>query len=64
MPGCLKIRLKYIKLRWMLIDETQLNLSYKARIAKRTYIFIKPVLRKKILFFPNLKISYLKDSSF
>ncbi len=48
----------------MLIDETQPNLSYEARVAKRAYTLIKPVLEKRVPFFLRLKISYLKDSSY
>ena len=32
------------------------------RVAKRAYTFVKPVLRRKVPFFPRLKMSYLKDS--
>src|SRR6266542_1173545 len=57
-----EIWLKYVKLGWMLMDETQPNLGHKARVAKRAYTLIKPVLGRKVLFFPRLKIFYLKDS--
>src|SRR6266511_5767653 len=59
-----KIWLKYVKLGWILMDEAQPNLGHEARVAKRAYTFVKPVLGRKVLFFPRLKISYLKDSSF
>src|SRR6266540_4216144 len=59
-----EIWLKYVKLGWMLMDETQPNLGYKARVAKRAYILVKPILRRKVPFFLRLKISYLKDSSY
>ena len=48
----------------MLINEAQPNLSYKARVAKCTYTLVKPVLGRKVPFFPRLKMSYLKDSSY
>src|SRR6266540_5912549 len=59
-----EIWLKYVKLGWMLMDETQPNLGYEAKVAKRVYTLVKPVLRRKVLFFPRLKMSYLKDSSY
>src|SRR6266542_2637157 len=59
-----EIWLKYVKLDWMLMDETQPNLGYEARVAKRAYTLVKPVLGRKVLFFPKLKMSYLKDSSY
>ncbi len=59
-----EIWLKYVKLGWMLMDETQPNLGHEARVAKRAYTLVKPVLRRKVLFFPRLKMSYLKDSSY
>src|SRR6266498_297258 len=59
-----EIWLKYVKLGWMLMDETQPNLDHEARVAKRAYTLIKPVLGRKVPFFPRLKISYLKDSSY
>src|SRR6266545_29416 len=59
-----EIWLKYVKLGWMLMDEVQPNLGHEARVAKRAYTLIKPVLGRKVLFFPRLKISYLKDSSY
>jgi len=31
---------------------------------KRAYTLIKLILERKVLFFPRLKISYLKDSSY
>ncbi len=46
------------------MDETQPNLGHEARVAKRAYTLVKPVLGRKILFFPRLKMSYLKDSSY
>ena len=46
----------------MLIDETQSNLGYEARVMKRAYTLVKPVLGRKVPFFLRLKISYLKDS--
>src|SRR6266498_2276738 len=48
----------------MLMDETQPNLGHKARVAKRAYALVKPVMGRKVLFFSRLKMSYLKDSSF
>ena len=48
----------------MLKDEAQPNLGHKVRVAKRAYILVKPVLRRKVPFFPRLKMSYLKDSSY
>src|SRR6266542_342183 len=59
-----EIWLKYVKLGWMLMDEAQPNLGYEARVAKRAYTLIKPVLGRKVPFFPRLKMSYLKDSSY
>ncbi len=44
------------------MDETQPNLGHEARVAKRAYILIKPVVRRKVPFFSRLKMSYLKDS--
>ena len=46
----------------MLTDEAQPNLGHKARVAKRAYTLVKPVLGRKVPFFLRLKISYLKDS--
>src|SRR6266542_622785 len=48
----------------MLRDEAQPNLGHEARVAKRAYTFIKPVLGRKVLFFSRLKMSYPKDSSY
>src|SRR6266540_1930606 len=48
----------------MLMDETQPNLGHEARVAKRAYTLVKPVLGRKVPFFPRLKMSYLKDSSY
>ena len=48
----------------MLIDEVQPNLGHKARVAKRAYTLIKPVLGRKVPFFSRFKMSYLKDSSY
>ena len=48
----------------MLMDEAQLNLGHKARVAKRVYTLVKPVLGRKVPFFLRLKMSYLKDSSY
>src|SRR6266542_1576130 len=59
-----EIWLKYIKLGWMLMDEIQLNLGHEARVVKRAYTLVKPVLGRKVPFFPRLKMSYLKDSSY
>src|SRR6266542_1756077 len=59
-----EIWLKYVKLGWMLRDETQLNLGHEVRVAKRVYTLVKPVLGRKVPFFPRLKMSYLKDSSY
>src|SRR6266536_441312 len=57
-----EIWLKYVKLGWMLRDETQPNLGHEASVAKRVYTLVKPVLGRKVPFFPRLKMSYLKDS--
>src|SRR6266508_2406644 len=57
-----EIWLKYVKLGWMLMDEAQPNLGHEARVAKRAYTLVKPVLERKVPFFPRLKMSYLKDS--
>src|SRR6266508_4609154 len=57
-----KIWLKYVKLGWMLMDEIQPNLDHEVRVAKRAYTLVKPVLGRKVSFFPRFKISYLKDS--
>ncbi len=46
------------------MDEAQPNLGHEARVAKRAYTLIKPVLGRKVPFFPRLKMSYLKDSSY
>src|SRR6266542_3518444 len=59
-----EIWLKYVKLGWMLMDETQSNLGYEARVVKRVYTLVKPVLGRKVPFFSRLKMSYLKDSSY
>src|SRR6266542_4414071 len=48
----------------MLMDEAQPNLGHEARIAKRAYTLIKPVLGRRVPFFSRLKMSYLKDSSY
>ncbi len=48
----------------MLMDEAQPNLGHEARVAKRAYTLVKPVLERKVPFFPRLKMSYLKDSSY
>jgi len=48
----------------MLMDETQSNLGYETRVAKQAYTLIKPVLERRVSFFPRLKMSYLKDSSY
>src|SRR6266540_871316 len=48
----------------MLMDETQPNLSHEARVVKRAYTLVKPVLERRVPFFLRLKISYLKDSSY
>ncbi len=48
----------------MLLNKTKLNLDHKARVVKQVYILVKPVLKRKILYFLKLKISYLKDSSY
>src|SRR6266542_1539104 len=48
----------------MLIDEAQLNLGHKVRVAKQAYTLVKPILRRKVPFFLRLKMSYLKDSSY
>src|SRR6266498_213957 len=59
-----EIWLKYVKLGWMLRNETQPNLGHEARVAKRAYTLVKPILGRKVPFFPRLKMSYLKDSSY
>src|SRR6266508_3152462 len=59
-----EIWLKYIKLGWMLIDEAQPNLGHEARVTKRAYTLVKPILGRKVPFFSRLKMSYLKDSSY
>ncbi len=46
------------------MDEAQLNLGHKVRVAKRAYTFVKPVLKRKVSFFSRLKMSYFKDSSY
>ncbi len=48
----------------MLRDETQPNLGYETRVAKRAYTLVQPVIGSKVPFFSQLKISYLKDSSY
>ena len=48
----------------MLMDETQPNLGHEARVAKRAYTLVKPVLERKVPFFLRLKMSYLKDNSY
>ncbi len=48
----------------MLIDEIQSNLGHETRVAKQAYTLVKPVLERRVPFFPRLKISYLKDSSY
>src|SRR6266542_2041063 len=48
----------------MLMDEAQLNLGHEVRVAKRAYTLVKPILGRKVPFFPRLKMSYLKDSSY
>src|SRR6266511_3364401 len=48
----------------MLMDKVRPNLSHEVRVAKRAYTLIKPVLERKVPFFPRLKMSYLKDSSY
>src|SRR6266542_1578462 len=48
----------------MLMDEIQPNLGHEARVVKRAYTLVKPVLERKVPFFPRLKMSYLKDSSY
>ena len=48
----------------MLRDEAQLNLGHKARVTKQAYTLVKPVLGRRVPFFPRLKMSYLKDSSY
>ena len=46
------------------MDEVQSNLDHEARVTKRAYTLVKPVLERKVPFFPKLKMSYLKDSSY
>ncbi len=41
---------------------TQPNLDYEARVAKYVYTLIKLILKKKVLYFLEFKISYLKNS--
>ena len=48
----------------MLIDETKPNLGHEARVMKRAYTLIKPILKRKISYFLRLKMFYLKDSSY
>jgi len=48
----------------MLMDEARPNLGHEVRVAKRAYTLVKPILGRKVSFFPRLKISYLKDSSY
>ncbi len=48
----------------MLMDEARPNLGHEARVVKRAYTLVKPVLRRKVPFFLRLKMSYLKDSSY
>ena len=59
-----EIWLKYVKLGWILLDKTRPNLGHEVRVAKRAYTLIKPVLGRKVPYFPRLKMSYLKDSSY
>ncbi len=46
------------------MDKTWSNLDYEAKVAKQVYTFVKPVLKKKVLYFLRLKMFYLKDSSY
>ncbi len=46
------------------MDEAQPNLDHEARVAKQAYTLVKPILGRKVPFFPRLKMSYLKDSSY
>ena len=46
------------------MDEAQPNLGHEARVAKRAYTLVKPILGRKVPFFPRLKMFYLKDSSY
>ncbi len=46
------------------MDEAQPNLGHEVRVTKRAYTLVKPVLERKVLFFPKLKMSYFKDSSY
>src|SRR6266540_2799759 len=48
----------------MLREKAQQNLGIEPRVAKRPNTLIKPVLGRKVPFFPRLKMSYLKDSSY
>jgi len=41
----------------MLIDEAWTNLDHKVRVVKRAYTLVKPVVRRKVLFFLRLKMS-------
>src|SRR6266542_2872797 len=59
-----EIWLKYVKLDWMLINEAQPNLGHEARVMKRVYTLVKPVLGRKVPFFLRFKMSYLKNSSY
>src|SRR6266540_5054863 len=54
-----EIWLKYVKLDWMLMDEAQPNLGHEARVVKRAYTLVKPLLGRKVPFFLRLKMSYL-----
>ncbi len=57
-----KIWLKYIKLGWILMNETHSNLDDKIRVIKQAYTLVKLVFKSKIPYFLRLKIFYLKDS--
>ena len=48
----------------MLRDEIQPNLGHEAKVVKRAYILVQPVVENKVPFFLRLKISYLKNSSY
>ncbi len=46
------------------MNETQPNLGHEARVVKRAYTLIKPVLKRKVSYYLRLKMSYFKDSSY
>ncbi len=46
------------------MDKAQPNLDHEARVTKRAYTLVKLIIERKVSFFPRLKMSYLKDSSY